>query len=152
MLNDCIRVTCFTIFCLFFFSSRRRHTRCALVTGVQTCALPISKYSMGTAARMGPGYFPFWLGVCMALLGSSVTLNAMRAKAEEVPLEKFDWGIKNILLGSVSLSGVFLNYLGVYISVFLLVFLSSFASHRSEERRVGTECVGTGSSGGSPYH
>src|SRR3546814_2202556 len=27
---------------LFFFTSRRRHTRCALVTGVQTCALPIS--------------------------------------------------------------------------------------------------------------
>src|SRR3546814_8834460 len=31
------------VFC-FFFSSRRRHTRCALVTGVQTCALPISGY------------------------------------------------------------------------------------------------------------
>src|SRR3546814_11862387 len=29
-------------FIFFFFSSRRRHTRCALVTGVQTCALPIS--------------------------------------------------------------------------------------------------------------
>src|SRR3546814_1624360 len=28
-------------YCVFFFSSRRRHTRCALVTGVQTCALPI---------------------------------------------------------------------------------------------------------------
>src|SRR3546814_3375912 len=28
-------------FCIFFFSSRRRHTRCALVTGVPTCALPI---------------------------------------------------------------------------------------------------------------
>src|SRR3546814_8743455 len=28
---------------LFFFSSRRRHTRCALETGVQTCALPISR-------------------------------------------------------------------------------------------------------------
>src|SRR3546814_239565 len=28
--------------CVLFFSSRRRHTRCALVTGVQTCALPIS--------------------------------------------------------------------------------------------------------------
>src|SRR3546814_2400563 len=27
---------------VFFFASRRRHTRCALVTGVQTCALPIS--------------------------------------------------------------------------------------------------------------
>src|SRR3546814_18353592 len=30
---------------LCFFSSRRRHTRCALVTGVQTCALPISEHS-----------------------------------------------------------------------------------------------------------
>src|SRR3546814_6330929 len=28
---------------MFFFASRRRHTRCALVTGVQTCALPISQ-------------------------------------------------------------------------------------------------------------
>src|SRR3546814_3405138 len=31
----------YVVFVLFFFSSRRRHTRCALVTGVQTCALPI---------------------------------------------------------------------------------------------------------------
>src|SRR3546814_9839230 len=31
----------FVLICSFFFSSRRRHTRCALVTGVQTCALPI---------------------------------------------------------------------------------------------------------------
>src|SRR3546814_6831543 len=31
----------FCVLFLFFFSSRRRHTRCALVTGVQTCALPI---------------------------------------------------------------------------------------------------------------
>src|SRR3546814_3857529 len=35
--------------CIFFFSSRSRHTRCALVTGVQTCALPIS-------APYGDGY------------------------------------------------------------------------------------------------
>src|SRR3546814_7951885 len=34
----------FAIFC-FFFSSRRRHTRCALVTGVQTCALPICSHA-----------------------------------------------------------------------------------------------------------
>src|SRR3546814_2431164 len=34
---------------VFFFSSRRRHTRCALVTGVQTCALPISE---GIVARL----------------------------------------------------------------------------------------------------
>src|SRR3546814_2498688 len=39
----CVLVLFSFISCLFFFfSSRRRHTRCALVTGVQTCALPIS--------------------------------------------------------------------------------------------------------------
>src|SRR3546814_1049973 len=37
-----VGVECCGISC-FFFSSRRRHTRCALVTGVQTCALPISR-------------------------------------------------------------------------------------------------------------
>src|SRR3546814_7464708 len=34
-------VSVFLHYLFFFFSSRRRHTRCALVTGVQTCALPI---------------------------------------------------------------------------------------------------------------
>src|SRR3546814_8969460 len=45
---------------IFFFSSRRRHTRCALVTGVQTCALPISGergafdiFSMGADGAAG---------------------------------------------------------------------------------------------------
>src|SRR3546814_14941746 len=41
-------MSCFLLFLylslFFFFSSRRRHTRCALVTGVQTCALPIYRY------------------------------------------------------------------------------------------------------------
>src|SRR3546814_10470118 len=38
------------MFLFFFFSSRRRHTRCALVTGVQTCALPI--YLLGRIDRV----------------------------------------------------------------------------------------------------
>src|SRR3546814_10100162 len=53
--------------CLFFFASRRRHTSCALVTGVQTCALPISlthlltvpvdiiKIDKSFVARLAPG-------------------------------------------------------------------------------------------------
>src|SRR3546814_2772958 len=40
---------CAPAFLLFFFSSRRRHTRCALVTGVQTCALPICPVGVNTA-------------------------------------------------------------------------------------------------------
>src|SRR3546814_1601420 len=40
----CVCYLCIFLFVFFFFSSRRRHTRCALVTGVQTCALPIWEY------------------------------------------------------------------------------------------------------------
>src|SRR3546814_2083702 len=50
-------------FC-FFFSSRRRHTRCALVTGVQTCALPISRLREGGGGGHGPnGPTPLLLGL-----------------------------------------------------------------------------------------
>src|SRR3546814_7563828 len=42
---------------LFFFSSRRRHTRCALVTGVQTCALPISGAANFGGVISGAGAF-----------------------------------------------------------------------------------------------
>src|SRR3546814_4315509 len=41
------------VFFCFFFSSRRRHTRCALVTGVQTCALPISPETVEAAIAAG---------------------------------------------------------------------------------------------------
>jgi ribose/xylose/arabinose/galactoside ABC-type transport system permease subunit len=65
----------------------------------------------------------------MALLGAVVAISALSAKAEEVEVEKFDWKITFVVIGSVALSGIVLDFLGVYISVFLLVFLSSFASH-----------------------
>src|SRR3546814_3068976 len=39
---------------MFFFSSRRRHTRCALVTGVQTCALPISHEAWASLIEKAP--------------------------------------------------------------------------------------------------
>src|SRR3546814_16755500 len=43
--------------CFFFFSSRRRHTRCALVTGVQTCALPIL---LATRLPDSDGDYPYY--------------------------------------------------------------------------------------------
>src|SRR3546814_3118582 len=48
--------------CHFFFSSRRRHTRCALVTGVQTCALPISLIIMSSVLKL------FWAVVGIAAI------------------------------------------------------------------------------------
>src|SRR3546814_6821768 len=43
---------CVELVVVFFFSSRRRHTRCALVTGVQTCALPILRDQTDEASRI----------------------------------------------------------------------------------------------------
>src|SRR3546814_20073398 len=51
----------------FVFSSRRRHTRCALVTGVQTCALPISRCSWipaGACPRTGKARSGGWNDGC----------------------------------------------------------------------------------------
>src|SRR3546814_7546083 len=73
-----VLVFCFfnLLFFLFFFSSRRRHTRCELVTGVQTCALPIS--------RGAPGVVP---GRALAHRVGTVRagLGAERAAAGEEP-------------------------------------------------------------------
>src|SRR3546814_10809854 len=77
---------------VLFFSSRRRHTRCALVTGVQTCALPISRPPSPDHPHMGQD--ESGLGI---------------ARPER-------------------------------------------AEARSEERRVGKECVSTCRSRWSPYH
>src|SRR3546814_7869086 len=49
LLSSLLHDTLVVIYCMFFFSSRRRHTRCALVTGVQTCALPISRHHLWRA-------------------------------------------------------------------------------------------------------
>src|SRR3546814_3448523 len=56
----------------FFFSSRRRHTRCALVTGVQTCALPISTVALAkTAAALTEG------GTLVSVAGGGDTVAAL---------------------------------------------------------------------------
>src|SRR3546814_1317419 len=46
----------------FFFSSRRRHTSCALVTGVQTCALPISTFGLTAAIWTRDRDAALWIG------------------------------------------------------------------------------------------
>src|SRR3546814_4449502 len=70
------------IICLFFFfSSRRRHTRGALVTGVQTCALPIwfgRRCRLGNRRRLNAGFLPRSLFLCQALFLSPAALFLVR--------------------------------------------------------------------------
>src|SRR3546814_3673778 len=98
---------------VLFFSSRRRHTRCALVTGVQTCALPILHggdhiADDGTAALGNPH------------------------------------AVVRQLAGLASVVGVLLNGYGQ------LFHAGGGFLQRSEERRVGKECVSTCRSRWSP--
>ncbi|GAB1577606.1 MULTISPECIES: tripartite tricarboxylate transporter TctB family protein [Bordetella] len=88
-----------------------------------------ASYQMGTAARMGPGYFPFALGLVLAVLGAIVLLGSLAKNATETHVDKFDWRITFLVIGSVVLYALILKLLGVYISVFVLVVASSLASH-----------------------
>src|SRR3546814_4698711 len=82
---------------VFVFSSRRRHTRCALVTGVQTCALPISVSDVVrmTLTRVAKDHaLPFELKVPnaetrAAIEASRATMKARRARFTD-PQEVFD--------------------------------------------------------------
>src|SRR3546814_1748495 len=99
----------FGVVLFFFFSSRRRHTRCALVTGVQTCALPIFTTVTG------------------ALFAG--TLFALLAYVEQTFPDLAGLAFVGIAAAAISLG-----------------------RQRSEERRVGKECVSTCRSRWSPYH
>ena len=92
-------------------------------------SLKATTYSMGTAARMGPGYFPFWLGALMACLGIFILIGALLPKATETVVEKFDFKILAIIVGSIVLFAFILRPLGLIISMLLLVLVSSVASH-----------------------
>src|SRR3546814_4687789 len=102
---------------VFFFSSRRRHTRCALVTGVQTCALPISVHSL----------------IKLLALYKGIKFTLISPPGLEMP---------GYIIEQASRKGNVIEQ------------QSTLADGlaRSEERRVGKECVSTCRSRWSPYH
>src|SRR3546814_5420180 len=59
----------FVLHRFFFFSSRRRHTRCALVTGVQTCALPIFPCRSGSGTPFQSAAIPAWYRTRIVVVG-----------------------------------------------------------------------------------
>ena len=86
-------------------------------------------YSMGTAAKMGPGYFPFLLGIVLAILGGLVLWGSLSRNVEEDQLARWDLKILLWILGAVVLFGLMLKPLGMVLSVIALVLVSSMASH-----------------------
>lgn len=86
-----------------------------------------NNYALGTAARMGPGYFPRILGILLIVLGAVLSFRGLRLQGSRVPAWK--WRPTVIVLGSVVLFGLVVTNLGLVLSTILLIVLSSAASH-----------------------
>jgi putative exporter of polyketide antibiotics len=99
-------------------------------------------YSMGTPARMGPAFFPFYLGVILLILGVIIAVSGVRGvKGEETDVEKFHWGPILYVLGSVVVFGLLLKPIGMLLAGLVLVVGASFGSH--EFRLKQTLILGT---------
>lgn len=85
-----------------------------------------SNYPLGTAARMGPGYFPRILGILLIVFGAVLVLRALKLEGERITFGSLTRPA--IVLGSVILFGIMVPYLGLVVSAVALIFLSSMAS------------------------
>lgn len=102
----------------------------------------IPGYSMGTPARMGPGFFPYYLGMILLVLGVVIAVAGIRGKrGEETDVEKFHWGPILYVLGSVVVFGLLLKPIGMLLAGLVLVVGASFGSH--EFRLKQTLILGT---------
>src|SRR3546814_12012635 len=135
------------MFC--FFSSRRRHTRCALVTGVQTCALPIWVRSDPSARRC-----------LIALRRRWTSKSSTKEKAPRKPRHgksKSPTRRNSLLLSTVLVllgSRSPLAFTRFIVTLWVGIQVKGLAfrplTHSSEERRGGKECVSRCRSRGSP--
>src|SRR3546814_19195812 len=126
----------------FFFSSRRRHTRCALVTGVQTCALPIFPGDQARreqcAGLVDTVLLRFadriWMLACNQVIEQAAEEDRHHQFERQVDADR---GAEDRHAETRTAA---------------LQPSSSATTRRSERRRVGDEWVSTCSSRGSAYH
>jgi len=86
-------------------------------------------YKLGDPARMGPGFFPFWIGVLLALVGVATTLSALRRGRPAETIQRPELRAMAWVLGAVVLFGLLLQPLGLVLALVALVLVSSRASH-----------------------
>jgi hypothetical protein len=96
-------------------------------------------YPMGSAMRMGPGYFPTGIGMGLIALGLAIGANGFRLKGE--PIGSWPWrAIVFLAIGFASFAWGIDN-LGFVIALTILIFLASVASREYRWKEVALEAV-----------
>jgi hypothetical protein len=87
-----------------------------------------SNYSFGTSARPGPGYFPFGLGILLAILGALVLFKSLTIETEGGdPVGAIPWKPLGLITLAVVVFGLALPKLGMVVSLPLLILIASLA-------------------------
>lgn len=87
-----------------------------------------TNYNFGSAARPGPGYFPFGLGILLAILGAVIALKALTVPTKDGdPIGSIAWRPLGLIVAAVIVFGLVLPKLGMILSLPLLVLIASFA-------------------------
>jgi hypothetical protein len=98
-----------------------------IVVGI-SFAWGATNYSFGVSARPGPGYFPFGLGIFLAILGAFVLFKALTIEVEGGdPIGAWAWKPLGIIVAAVAVFGWTLPNLGMVIALPLLVIGSAMA-------------------------
>ena len=86
-------------------------------------------YSMGTPARMGPGFFPFYLGVILTALGIFIAFTGLKVQENDPgKVEKFHWKPILWVLASIVVFGLLLKIVGMLLAGIVLVVGASMGS------------------------
>lgn len=99
------------------------------------------QYQVGTAAKMGPGYFPTILGGLLALLGIVIFIGAFAKVNVELKLSPVGWRELILVLVSVALFALLLPKVGMVLSIVVLIAVSAFASHEFSLRDTAISTV-----------
>ena len=94
------------------------------------------RYELGTAQRMGPGYFPTVLGALLAILGLVIVIQGLAREERGGDIERFHFGPLLVVLGAVALFALLLRPAGLVAALLVLIGVSAYASHEFRLREV----------------
>ena len=95
----------------------------------------IPGYAMGVPARMGPAFFPFWLGVILFGLGVVIAITGFRHTGPADSFPTFHWKPNLFVLGGVVIFGIILKWTGMLIAGIVLVVIACMGSRDFRVKR-----------------